>query len=137
MSEKSPFAHRLVPLFQDWGVSMLTLHGRSKEQRYTKLADYDYIKKCSSEINPNHSNQMQFFGNGDILNPCEYFDALRKNDKLDGILIGRGALIKPWIFDEIKNNKLYDISSKERLDILKDFCKFGIEHWGSDTMVNN
>jgi tRNA-dihydrouridine synthase 3 len=50
-------------------------------------------------------------------------------------MIGRGALIKPWIFQELKSGQLYDISSNERLDILKDFAKFGMEHWGTDTMV--
>ena len=75
------------------------------------------------------------------------------------IIIDRGALIKPWIFTEIKeqrfgnyastshvwiaNSKIriiysirhWDISSNERFEILRKFANNGLEHWGSDSMV--
>jgi len=52
-------------------------------------------------------------------------------------MIGRGALIKPWIFKEIKERQNYDIQATERLEIMNEFCKFGLEHWGTDTVGVN
>ncbi|XP_053718318.1 tRNA-dihydrouridine(47) synthase [NAD(P)(+)]-like [Synchiropus splendidus] len=126
VQEKTNIAHKLIPEMKKWGVSMITLHGRSREQRYTKLADWDYISTCSKLASP-----VPLFGNGDILS---YEDAMRaKETGVSGIMIARGALIKPWIFTEIKESRHWDISSAERLDILRDFSNFGLEHWGSDT----
>ncbi|XP_020511622.1 tRNA-dihydrouridine(47) synthase [NAD(P)(+)]-like isoform X1 [Labrus bergylta] len=126
VQEKCNVAHKLIPEMKKWGVSMITLHGRSREQRYTKLADWDYITTCSNLASP-----VPLFGNGDILS---YEDAMKARETgVSGIMIARGALIKPWIFTEIKESRHWDISSGERLDILRDFSNFGLEHWGSDT----
>uniref|UniRef100_A0A8C4KKM9 tRNA-dihydrouridine(47) synthase [NAD(P)(+)] n=1 Tax=Dromaius novaehollandiae TaxID=8790 RepID=A0A8C4KKM9_DRONO len=126
VQEKINVAHKIIPKIREWGASMVTLHGRSREQRYTKVADWDYIAECAKIACP-----MPLFGNGDILS---YEDANRAMQMgVSGVMIARGALIKPWIFTEIKEQRHWDISSSERFDILKDFTNYGLEHWGSDT----
>ncbi|NXS99279.1 DUS3L synthase, partial [Jacana jacana] len=128
VQEKINVAHKIIPKIREWGASMVTLHGRSREQRYTRGADWDYIAECAKIASP-----MPLFGNGDILS---YEDANRAMQMgVSGIMIARqvGALIKPWLFTEIKEQRHWDISSSERFEILKGFTNYGLEHWGSDT----
>ncbi|XP_018577352.1 tRNA-dihydrouridine(47) synthase [NAD(P)(+)]-like [Anoplophora glabripennis] len=120
-------AHILAPKFREWGANLITIHGRSREQRYTKTADWQYIKSVAQAAAP-----LPVLGNGDILSFDDYKKAMEAIPELTGVMIGRGALIKPWIFSEIKEQKLWDISSSERFDILKKFTNYGLEHWGSD-----
>lgn len=60
-------AHELVPKFEDWGAAAVTIHGRSREQRYTKTADWAYIEECASK-----AKEIPVFGNGDILSFDDY-----------------------------------------------------------------
>lgn len=57
-------------------------------------------------------------GCGDILSSAEY-QYRERTAGLDALMIGRGALIKPWIFTEIKEQRLWDISAPERLSFVK------------------
>ncbi|XP_055963233.1 tRNA-dihydrouridine(47) synthase [NAD(P)(+)]-like [Sorex fumeus] len=126
VQERVNLAHRLLPELRAWGAALVTLHGRSREQRYTRGADWAYIQQCVSAASP-----MPLFGNGDILSYEDANSALQTG--VAGVMIARGALLKPWLFTEIKEQRHWDISSSERLDVLRDFTRFGLEHWGSDT----
>lgn len=121
-------AHTIVPKVAQWGASLITLHGRSREARYTRSADWEYIETCAKAAAP-----CPVYGNGDILSYQDYVERRERAPTVQGVMIGRGALIKPWIFTEIKEQRLWDISSGERFDILKKYTNYGLEHWGSDT----
>lgn len=126
--ENKKIAHTIIPKVREWGASLITLHGRSREGRYTKSADWEYIENCAKIVSP-----FPVFGNGDIMSYKDYVEKREIAPSAQGIMIGRGALIKPWIFTEIKEQKLWDISSKERFEILQKYTNYGLEHWGSDT----
>ena len=117
-----------------WSLQILLLsvqiHGRSREQRFTKNADWQYVEECAQLAAP-----CPVFGNGDVLSFEDYEQAFVDSPSISGVMIGRGALIKPWIFTEIKERRHWDISSTERFEILKKFVNNGLEHWGSDTKV--
>ncbi|XP_041010944.1 tRNA-dihydrouridine(47) synthase [NAD(P)(+)]-like isoform X1 [Juglans microcarpa x Juglans regia] len=124
--------NRIDSLIKDigyWGTSAVTIHGRSRQQRYSKLANWDYIYQCARKA----PDDLQVLGNGDVFSYLDWNMHKTECPVLATCMIARGALIKPWIFTEIKEQKHWDISSGERLTILKDFVRFGLEHWGSDT----
>lgn len=120
--------HTIVPKMAELGASLITVHGRSKEARYTRSADWEYIETCAKAAAP-----CPVFGNGDILCYEDYAERRKLAPTVQGVMIGRGALVKPWIFTEIKEQKVWDIRSSERFDILKKYSNYGLEHWGSDT----
>ena len=85
------------------GASAITIHGRTREQMYEPYADWDVIKAVKKSVS------IPVIGNGDIFKAQ---DALRMLDytEVDSVMIGRGALGNPFIFDEVKalmSNKSY------------------------------
>ncbi|KAL2632793.1 hypothetical protein R1flu_004272 [Riccia fluitans] len=122
-------AHCFIPDLYDWGVSAVTVHGRTRQQRYSKVANWDYVYQCA-ETAP---EKLQVIGNGDIMAYTDWHDHLRTSGcKLTTCMIARGALMKPWLFTEIKEARHWDISSGERLNILRQYVNAGLAHWGSD-----
>ncbi|KAF5189635.1 tRNA-dihydrouridine(47) synthase [NAD(P)(+)]-like [Thalictrum thalictroides] len=119
----------LISDISHWGASAVTIHGRSRQQRYSKLADWDYIYQCARKA----PDTLQVLGNGDVFSYLDWNKHTSECPELSACMIARGSLIKPWLFTEIKEQRHWDISSGERLNILKDFSRFGLEHWGSDT----
>lgn len=81
------------------GISFITVHGRTREQYYKDLADWQYIKEIANEVD------IPVIGNGDI---SSYEDAIEKikYSGVHGISIGRGAIGNPYIFDEIYKKSL-------------------------------
>ncbi|KAF0744059.1 hypothetical protein AaE_008506, partial [Aphanomyces astaci] len=156
-SDKQPLAHKLVPKVQSLrsgadfmnqsvvlnyamrtnvNVDALTIHGRSRLQRYSKSADWVYVEECANAREAGDGGrQMALIGGGDVLSYEEFHQHL-SSGVLDTCMLARGALIKPWLPTEIKERRHFDISASERLDLLKDFVKFGMEHWGSDQKVS-
>ncbi|XP_014676056.1 PREDICTED: tRNA-dihydrouridine(47) synthase [NAD(P)(+)]-like [Priapulus caudatus] len=112
---------------RDWGgVALMTVHGRSRQARYTRRADWAYVGECARAAAP-----VPVFGCGDVLSYDDY-ERCVATPGVAGAMIARGALYKPWLFAEIRERRDWDISAGERLDVLRDFVAFGLEHWGSD-----
>ena len=83
---------------QDVGIQALAIHGRTREQLYTGVADWRLIGEVK-----NHSEiHIPIIGNGDINGPRKAKQFLDQTG-VDGLMIGRGAIGRPWIFKEVKH----------------------------------
>lgn len=112
---------------QDCGAKALAIHGRTRAQMYTGEADWTLI----GEVKKNERIKIPIIGNGDVTTPERAKECFDKYG-VDAIMIGRGSIGKPWIFDEIKyylengvNKEKYSFG--QYLAILKEYVDKNIQ----------
>lgn len=96
--EKSKIIVTLAEQLQDLGIAALTIHGRTRSQLYSGVADWTLI----GEVKNNQRMHIPIIGNGDITT-VEDASYARNNFGVDGIMIGRGAIGNPWLFRDIRH----------------------------------
>ena len=93
-------AHRNGPaiarIAEDCGIAALAVHGRTRDQHYAGVAEYDTIAAIKAAL------RIPVLANGDIDSPHKAAQVLRHTGA-DGLLIGRAAQGRPWIFREISH----------------------------------
>ena len=135
------------------GVAAITLHGRSRQQRYTRNADWEYIADCAALLQRHRENgdaladtvrepdprsqpvggKVYFIGNGDVYSHEDYYRHLDEAG-VDGVMVARGAIVRPWVFEEIQKRQYLDKTATERLGIVEQYVRNGLQTWGSDEM---
>jgi len=85
----------IAKLCQDAGADYIAVHGRTRAGRYKAPVDYDALAEIKQNIN------IPMFANGDIDTP-EKAKWVREYTGAEGVMIGRAAVGKPWIFRQIK-----------------------------------
>jgi nifR3 family TIM-barrel protein len=122
----------LAEQIQDCGAQALAIHGRTRAQMYTGEADWTLI----GEVKNNPRIKIPIIGNGDVTTPERTKECFDKYG-VDAVMIGRGTIGRPWIFEEIKyyleNGKLQEKRKFEYyLNILKDYINRNID-WIGET----
>ncbi|MEO5596370.1 MAG: tRNA dihydrouridine synthase DusB [Lysobacteraceae bacterium] len=91
-------AHRnalsIAHIAEDSGIAALAVHGRTRDQQYTGVAEYDTIAAVKASV------RIPVLANGDIDSPQRALEVLRYT-RADAVMIGRAAQGRPWIFREI------------------------------------
>ncbi len=109
----------VAEMLQDQGISAITIHGRTRVQMYRGEADWTLI----GEVKNNPRMHIPVIGNGDITHPLEAKKAFDRYG-VDGIMIGRAAVGRPWLFGQIRHyldrgELLPDPSVAEKVEMAK------------------
>ena len=115
---------------QDVGIKAISIHGRTRKQMYKGEANWELIR----DVKNNQRMKIPVFGNGDVSCPKS---AKEKKEKyqVDGIMIGRGAIGNPWVFNQIKeylqNGKIIDDPTiVEKANMVLEHLKLSIKWKG-------
>lgn len=87
-------AREAAKCLEQAGIELLTLHPRTSKQQYSGEADWSLIREVKAGI------RIPLIGNGDIKSPGDARKMLEETG-CDGIMIGRGAIGKPWLFRDV------------------------------------
>jgi tRNA-dihydrouridine synthase B len=96
--DSSKIIVEIAERLQDQGIKALTIHGRTRAQMYKGKADWTLI----GEVKNNPRIKIPIIGNGDITNPVEAKAAFDRYG-VDGVMIGRAAVGKPWLFGHTRH----------------------------------
>ena len=113
---------------QDTGIQAITIHGRTRAQLYKGSADWTLI----GEVKNNPAIKIPVIGNGDIDSPVKAKDMFDRYG-VDGIMIGRAAVGRPWIFRDIRHylntgELLSEPTVKEKADLALYHFNLSLEH---------
>jgi len=114
----------VAKMAEQCGVEHIQVHGRTRDQGYKGLANWDLIKQVKKAVS------IPVSGNGDITT-IEYGIERWRESGTDGILIGRGAMQNPWIFrqfqDAIEGRDPYQPDVGEKKAVLLEFFEMLLE----------
>ena len=127
-------ALEISKIVEESGASAITVHPRTRHQRYDVPADWSLIRQIKEEIS------IPVIGNGDI-RTCYDAKAMIDFTNCDAVMIGRGVLGNPWIIKQSIDYIDYGIkperiSSKEKLDMFKKHANMIIENYEDKVLMH-
>src|SRR5699024_7398415 len=90
----------IAQMAESLGIQALTVHGRTREDRFMGEAEYETIRQVKAAVS------IPVIANGDI-DSIEKANRVREYTKADGVMIGRAAMGNPWIFRSLTTGTTY------------------------------
>lgn len=127
-----------VKVVEDAGADLISMHGRTKEQGYSGIANWDRIGEARARV-----PALPFLVNGDITTPELAAEAMKRSGA-DGVLIGRGMLGNPWFAKQIVDFlgaageggfETHPYGTAERVNAIRDHARMQVLHYGERGLV--
>ena len=112
----------LLPLFAKHAIDLLTVHGRTVRQMYRPGVRYDLVARAAQEL------RCPVFANGNVHSPVQALTLVAETG-VRGLMIGRGAIRNPWLFDQIRQHHR---GEKIRLPTGRDVLAYIRELWDTE-----
>jgi tRNA-dihydrouridine synthase B len=121
-------APELARALQDVGVAMITVHGRTRAQRYLGQADWAEISRVKQAVD------LPVIGSGDVADVSQIRDRIRSG-MVDGVVVARGALGNLWLIRQASHHiatgeLLPDLGFAERIELTRRHLGLLINHYG-------
>ncbi len=121
-------AKRVAQLLEELGIAAIAVHGRTRAQGYSGVADWKTIGEVASAVS------IPVIGNGDITSAQDVAQR-RAETNIAGAMIGRAAMSAPWIFNQIKEYLVTNVVPpspplSKKWSIIQQHCRLAVEEWG-------
>jgi nifR3 family TIM-barrel protein len=106
---------------EDHGGKLIAVHGRTKEQGYSGVANWDPIAEIKQAVH------IPVIGNGDVRTVAD-IERIKAHTHCDGVMIARGALDNPWIFSRKDRAQ---VTEAELMDTIRDHLQASLDFYGA------
>ena len=112
----------IARIVEEEGGSLIAIHGRTKEQRYSGDADWDAIAEVKSLV------KIPVIGSGDVKTVAD-IQRMKRHTNCDAVMIGRGAIANPWIFAGMDREQ---VSSELLHETIREHLQKSVEFYGEE-----
>lgn len=118
--EKTHNYPEVARILEESGVSAIAVHGRTRSQGFSGQANWEALAEIKAAV------RVPVFANGDVRTP-EDIVAIQRITGCDAVMIGRGAIGNPWIFQK---RSLAHVPFEERFAVMERHLRAMVEYYG-------
>jgi tRNA-dihydrouridine synthase len=115
----------VAKILEDNGAALIAVHGRTKEQAYKGVADWDPIGEIKQTV------RVPVIGNGDVKTVAD-IARITRHTGCDGVMIGRAAIGNPWIFQRKDREQ---VTLQDTLDLMRRHLRAMLDYYGERGLI--